>query len=51
MLFAHDAEGRDVIDIAATAVLHARRILARLTDTRAPYVAQLHAATPRVWRL
>lgn len=42
---------RDVIDIAATVVLHARQVLVKLTDTRAHYVAQLHAAMLRVWRL
>ena len=40
-----------MIDIAATVVLHARQVLVKLTDTRAHYVAQLHAAMLRVWRL
>lgn len=42
---------RDVIDIAATVVRHARRVIVQLTDARAHYVAQLHAAMLRVWRL
>jgi hypothetical protein len=42
---------RDVIDIAATVMLHAREVIVKLIDARAHYVSQLHQAMLRVSRL
>ena len=41
---------REVIDLAATVMLHARQVIVKLIDARAKYVAQLHAAMLRVSR-
>ena len=42
---------RDVIDVAATVMLHARQVIVKLIDARAQYVSQLHQAMLRVSRL
>jgi len=42
---------RDLIDVAATVMLHARQVIVKLVDARTVFRTQLHAAMLRVWRL
>jgi hypothetical protein len=42
---------RDLIDVAATVMVHARRVVVKLVDARAVFRTQLHAAMLRVSRL